>query len=272
MKKYIIASVLLNIAIIAIVMNIVKPNFWEQRISVGFWDWIYLVFIILIIILVKLFTFSEEDQKGLKVNIINLFLTEKLIITLLIIVFLLLFSTGDAGGNKNLSGTEDTPPVILNLEKTIPVDTLKKTDSLKISFPNEINPKKSINDEKKDEVADTKRKVQLPNEEGLADIRLFPLPEDGYIFLGIVKEKDGEKIWITRRPGNPFDVGDVFTEDYPSMKIFIEANRCNIYDDKIINNGHIVAFDTEYRVIQNIQLETRKEGDYNAWLFVELEQ
>lgn len=127
-------------------------------------------------------------------------------------------------------------------------------------------------EERKDEVADTKRKGQLPIQEDLADIRLFPLPADGYIFLGTVREKDGKKIWISRFWGNPFDIGDVFTEDYPKMKIFIEANRCSIYDEKIINNGHIVAFDTEYRVNQNIQLESRVEGGYNAWLFVELKK
>lgn len=135
MKKYKIISVILHIAIIAIIVNIVKPNFWEQRISVRPHDWIFLLFVIVIILLVKLFTFTdtEEDQKGLKVTIANALLYEKLIITLLVMV-LLLFSTGDAGGNKNLSGKEDTPriiPISENVKETIPVDTTDSHDDRK---------------------------------------------------------------------------------------------------------------------------------------------
>ena len=254
MKKYKIISVILHIAIIAIMMNIVKPNFWEQRISVELHDWIFLLFVIAIISLVKLFTFTEEDQNGseedqkeLKVTIANALLYEKLIITLLVMV-LLLFSIG---GNKNLSGKEDTPPVILNLEKTIPVDTLKKTDSLKISFPNEINPKKSISSSVQE-----------------ADTKMSQLKNKGFVHLGQVHSINEKKKWKVTQSYTQYKKDDDFYLNYYSKTINISGLKMLIFDDTNFGNGTISKTPHDYKVIGDIVLVN--QGDYeDAWIYIE---
>lgn len=134
------------------------------------------------------------------------------------------------------------------------------------------------NNNRKDEVADTKRKVQLPNEVNQkksisssvqeADTKMSQLKNKGFVHLGQVHSINEKKKWKVTQSYTQYKKDDDFYQNYYSKTINIGGLKMLIFDDTNFGNGTISKTPHEYKVIGDIVLVN--QGDYeDAWIYIE---